>query len=56
MKIYTADREAGNKIEVFSTIEEAIQAIAEYEEADKKDGTYTPDFYDIINEDCESLI
>ena len=56
MKIYTADREAGNKIEEFSTIEEAKEAIAAYEEEDRKDGTYTPNFYDIVNENCESII
>ena len=56
MKIYTADREAGNKIEKFSTIEEAKEAIAAYEEEDRKDGTYTPNFYDIVNENCESII
>lgn len=56
MKIYTADKEAGNKIEEFATIEEAKKAILEYEKDDKKEGIYTPDFYDIVNEDCESLI
>lgn len=56
MMIYTADKEAGNKIEAFSTIEEAKKAIIAYEEEDKHDGTYTPDFYAIVNENCESLI
>lgn len=56
MKIFTADREAGNKIEEFSSIEEAQKTIIAYEEEDKKDGTYTPDFYDVVNENCESLI
>lgn len=54
--VFTADREAGNKIEAFSTIEEALKAIAAYEAEDKKDGTYTPDFYDVVNEDHESVI
>ena len=56
MKFYTADREAGNKIEPFNTIEEAKKAILKYEEQDKKDGVYTPDFYDVVDEDCKSLI
>lgn len=56
MRIYTADKEAGNKIEAFDTVEHARKAIAAYEEEDKRDGTYTPDFYDVINEDGESLI
>lgn len=56
MKIYTADREAGNKIEEFETIEEAKKAIEQYEADDRKDGIYTPNFYDVVNEDCESLL
>lgn len=56
MTIYTADKEAGNKIEAFDTIEEAKKAIIDYEEEDRNDGTYTPDFYDIVDEDCVSLI
>lgn len=56
MMIYTADREAGNKIEAFNTIEEAKNAIIAYEEEDRHDGTYTPDFYDIVDGDCVSLI
>lgn len=45
---YTADREAGNIIEGFTTLEEAEKAIAAYEEEDKKDNIYEPDFYDIV--------
>ena len=41
------DKEAGNIIEQAETIEQAQQIIAEYEAADKNDGTYTPDFYAI---------
>lgn len=56
MKIFTADRKAANIIERFETIEDAMKAIREYEEEDKKNGDYTPDFYDIVNEDRFSLI
>ena len=56
MKYYTADREAGNKIEAFDSIEEALKAIAAYEAEDERNGTYTPDFYDVVNEDHESVI
>lgn len=55
MKIFTADREAGNIIEQFETIEDAIKAIKAYEEKDKKNGDYTPDFYDIMDENNCSL-
>ena len=41
------DNEAGNTIEHAETLEQAQQIIAGYEAADKKDGTYTPNFYAI---------
>lgn len=47
MKYYTADREAGNRIEAFATREDAERAITAYEAEDMADGTYTPDFYAI---------
>lgn len=50
MKYWTRDREAGNKIDCFDTLEEAQAAITEYEEADKKDGSYSADFYEIYVE------
>ena len=50
MEIYTADRETGTFIDECESIEEAQNKIAEYEESDKADGTYEPDFYDIVDE------
>ena len=44
------DNEAYNIIEHAETLEQARQIIAEYESADKKDGTYTPNFYSIREE------
>lgn len=44
---YTQDREAGNIIDCFETYEEAIDAISKYEEEDKINGDYTPNFYEI---------
>lgn len=55
MKIYTADRETGTFIEEFATVEAAKLAIKQYEEQDKKDDTFEPDFYDIVNEHHESI-
>lgn len=49
MKYRTRDREAGNVIDSFETLEEARKAIKDYEETDKKEGTYTPDFYEIYD-------
>lgn len=50
MKLYTADREAGNFIEEVASIEEGRQKIAEYEAKDKADGTYEANFYEIEDE------
>lgn len=55
IKFFTADRETGTIIDWFSSIEEAQKAIEEYEEEDKKDGTYTANFYDIVDESHKSL-
>ena len=41
------DREAGNEIEYANTIEEAERIVEEYEETDRREGTYTEDFYEI---------
>ena len=43
------DREAGNVIEHASSIEEAADIIKEFEEQDKKDGTFVPNFYEIVD-------
>lgn len=47
------DREAGNVIGYFTTKEEADEAVAMFEEGDKEDGTYTPDFYEVKLLDVE---
>lgn len=46
----TRDTEAGNVIDRFRTRKEAEQAIAKYEEEDKKDGSYTENFYEVYEE------
>lgn len=50
-RFWTADREAGNKIEDFATREEAEAAIERYEATDEEEGTYTPDFYEVEEEE-----
>ena len=47
------DREAGNVIGYFYSKEEADEAVAMFEENDKEDGTYTPDFYEVKELDIE---
>ena len=56
MKIYTADKETGTFIEEFDSIKKAIDAIACYEVEDKKEGIFKPDFYDVVNENHESIM
>ena len=42
------DREAGNVIDEFRTLEMAEKVLREYEEEDKKNREYTKDFYEIV--------
>lgn len=56
MRFITRDREAGNEIERFETLEEARKAIADYETTDKADKTYTEDFYEIYDSQLEMIV
>ena len=47
MKYYTRDTEAGNIIEEFASMVEAKAEIAKYEIADKEDGVFIPNFYEV---------
>ena len=52
----TRDSEAGNFIDEFKTLEEALAAIERYEAEDEKNGCYTPDFYEVYNADTEEIV
>lgn len=52
-KLVIRDREDGNIIEEFNTMEEAENKLKEYEESDKKEGIYEEDFYEIVEIDAE---
>lgn len=54
MKYWTRDREAGNKIEFFRSKEEAEAAIIAYEEEDRREGSYEPNFYEVFAESPQS--
>ena len=56
MRFITRDREAGNEIERFETLEEARKAIEDYEATDKADETYTEDFYEIYDSQLENVV
>lgn len=49
MKYYVANHETGDLIEEVNSVEEGNKLIAEYEEEDKKEGAYEPDFYCIMD-------
>lgn len=51
MKIYTADKETGTFIDEFKTMTEALNAISEYEQQDRIDGSYSEGFYDVVDEE-----
>jgi hypothetical protein len=43
------DRQGGNVIDSFDSLEAATYALNEYEEADKLEGIYTENFYEIFD-------
>lgn len=51
----TRDAEAGNIIDFFATLENAQKAIEQYEEEDKANGDFEPDFYEIYNQETEEI-
>lgn len=55
MTYITEDYETGTTIDEFQTREEALEAIATYENADKEDGTYTDGFYAIRHDDDDNV-
>ena len=42
------DREAGNVIDKFTSLEAAENELKKYEEDDKEEGTHTKNFYEIV--------
>lgn len=49
-KFIIQDREAGNVIEKFKTLQEAKNKLQEYEEQDKAEGIFEENFYEIVKE------
>ena len=56
MKYTVRDREAGNVLDRFNTLEEAREALKSYEEEDKDGGIYTDDFYEIYDTELEEIV
>ncbi len=55
MKLYTANKETGAFIEEVRSIIDGQNTIRLYEERDREDGAFTDGFYDIVNEEHESV-
>lgn len=54
--LYVSNKETGMFICKVSSIEEGINEINEFEAADKVEGIYVPDFYDVVDETNISVI
>lgn len=50
------DRQGGNVIDAFDSLEAATYALNEYEEADKIDGIYEENFYEIFNSSKDEIV
>lgn len=50
------DREAGNYIDGFNTLDEAIQYIKEYEKEDALEDMYKDDFYEVYDSELEEIV
>lgn len=50
------DRQGGNVIDNFDSLEAAIYALNEHEEADKIDGIYEENFYEIFDSSKDEIV
>ena len=56
MKVFIIqDRETGTEINWFRTMEEAQEELARYEKEDMEEGTYSEDFYEIVEREDERI-
>lgn len=53
-KYIIQDRETGTFIDEFTTLKEAESQLAKYEQEDKEEGIFTPDFYEIVRKEDTS--
>lgn len=48
-KVYViTDKETGTMIEQCNTYDEALKILNQFEESDKEEGIFEPDFYEIV--------
>lgn len=50
------DRQGGNIIDSFDSLEAAMYALNEYEEADKLEGIYEENFYEIFDSSKDEIV
>ena len=50
------DRQGGNVIDSFDSLEVATYALNEYEETDKIDGIYEENFYEIFDSSKDEIV
>ena len=50
------DRQGGNVIDAFDSLETATYALNEYEEADKLDNIYEENFYEIFDSSKDEIV
>lgn len=55
-KFYIANRETGTIINYAPTFKQALALLNEYEYDDKKEGIFEEDFYDILDENKNTLL
>lgn len=55
MNFIIRDRETGTFIDEFATLAEAVAALREYEDDDKRKGIYEANFYEIYNVATDSI-
>ena len=56
MKIYTANRDTGSFIEEAESVDMAKAMIRFYENEDKRNDVFEPNYYDVVNQNHESLL
>ena len=56
MKLYVADKETGTFIDEVESIDEGLKLIDQYEAIDQQEGNYSPNFYDIVDEEHVSQL
>lgn len=56
MSYIVRDRQAGNEIERFDNLIDALNEVKEYYFNDKRDGNFEPNFYEIYDTDNEEII